>query len=256
MSRLAPLILWLVLALPAQALTRADLAAVEAAPAAGARAPLDAAFIDEAGRATTLGAALGGRPGVLIFADYRCTYLCGPGLVLTAAALEKTGLSAGADYRLAAIGLDPRDGPAEARAMRAARLGGSPAAAGAATLLSGRPEAAARALGYRYRYDAEHDQFAHAATLYVLAADGRVVQAMSELALDPALLRQALVEAARGGRPAGGLVGAVRALCYALDPSRGVYDRPVVSALRFGAAATVVALCGVVVLALRRRRSP
>ena len=96
------------------------------------------AWIDRRQRhAATLGDALGGRPSVLIFADYTCRTLCGPILEFAVNGLEHSGLKPGTDYRLVVIGLDPKDGLAEARSMRSAHLDGS-ALSDATTMLIGR----------------------------------------------------------------------------------------------------------------------
>src|SRR6185503_19285554 len=117
---------------------------------------------------------------VLVFADYRCRYLCGPALTLTADALARSGLRAGRDYRLVALSIDPRDRVADAAAFGRARLAAFPQVAAASALLVAAPADVARAagsLGYRYRYDAATGQFAHMATAFVLAPDGRLAQA-------------------------------------------------------------------------------
>jgi protein SCO1/2 len=94
---------------------------VEARP--NARLPLSLQFRDDSGSSLTLGEALSGRPAVLIFADYTCRTLCGPILEFATAGLERSGLEPGVDYRLVVVGIDPKDGPAEAHAMRSSRIG-------------------------------------------------------------------------------------------------------------------------------------
>ena len=88
---------------------------VDARP--GAPLPLSLRFIDDdSGVPRTLGDVLGGRPSVLVFADYTCRTLCGPILEFAVNGLEHSGLKPGTDYRLVVIGLDPKDGLAQARA--------------------------------------------------------------------------------------------------------------------------------------------
>jgi len=255
------LVLPLGLGAPASALTPAELGEVAVAPPAGARLPLGLPAVDSAGAPTTLAAAAAGRPLVFVPADYRCRYLCGPALALTVAALARTSLRADRDYRLVVLGLDPRDGPADAAAFARPLLAGAPGVAPAARLLTAKAPviaAATKALGYHYRWDAEHGQFAHPAAAFVLAPDGRLVQALPEIEMQPRPLEAAL-RAAGDGRAGEGALAPLRAglhaLCYAFDPDRGVYDQPVQTALRIGglvllAAATVAAA----VLRRRRRR--
>src|SRR5262245_39408175 len=89
---------------------------------ADALLPLSLRFTDDTGAPRTLGAALGGRPAILIFADYTCRTLCGPILDFALAGLEKSGLKPGADYRLVVVGLDSKDTLAAARAIRPAHV--------------------------------------------------------------------------------------------------------------------------------------
>lgn len=251
---LLPLMLLVATPATAAALSPAGLATVGSHPAPGATLPAQTRFLDQDSRVTTLGEATRGEPTVLLFADMRCSYLCGPALVLTAGALQDSGLDP-STYHLTVIGIDPRDGPADARAMRDARLKGTPGVRSVARLLSGSPAAiaaAAHALGYRFRYDAEHGQFAHDASVYILDPQGRVADVVSPFELRPERLRSAIVAAGQGRLAA--LVDQVHVLCYGLDPSAGLYNRSVVTWLRIGGAATAAAIALLIFAAMRRGR--
>ncbi|HEY3887460.1 MAG TPA: SCO family protein [Caulobacteraceae bacterium] len=257
MRLLAALALIGLLAGPARAaLTAADTAKVGVFPPPDATAPLSLAFTDDAGRPTSLGAAMGGRPTLLVFSDYRCTSLCGPALVLAKAALQQTHLRPGRDYRLVVIGIDPRDGPAAAAAMRAERIGDDPALSRAASFLSGSPAAiaaATRALGFSYRYDADHDVYAHPVAAYALARDGRAARVISEIGFRPAELQSALLQAGQGRIAP--LAYPLHILCYCFDTAAGLYNGDVLAALRIGGAAIVLALAlGLVAVARRGAR--
>lgn len=252
---LAIALLCLAAPLPAHAaLTEADLAEVDLAPPPGAALPTGLAFRDEAGASLTLGKALAGRPAVLVFADYTCTVACGTTLGIAAAMLGGTALLPD-NYAFLVLGLDPRDGPAEAAAMKAAYLspGASPAAA--ARLLTGDASTvrqAEKALGYRARYDAEHDQYAHPLGLVVLAPDGRVSRILPALTVQPGTLRLALVEASASR--IGNLGDRLRLLCYGFDAARGIYTPVVQRLLAVGSALTILLLGGWLLLMLRRDR--
>jgi protein SCO1 len=248
----------LILQAPASAaFTAAELDPISAAPAPGAALPLRLGFIDESGRPTTLAQALAGKPAVVIFADYTCHTLCGPILDFAVAGLGKTGLQPGQDYRLLVIGLDPKDGPDAARAMRTSHLDADDSISGATVLLTGTEDAirsATGALGYRYAYDAEHDQFAHPAAAYITDAQGRVARMLSGLGLSGGDLRLALVEAGRGA--VGTLADRLHLLCYGYDPVRGIYTERITLFLQLAAGATVLVMTGgiLVMLAIERRK--
>jgi protein SCO1 len=224
-------------------LSRADLQTIAAAPPPNAALPLALSFRDDSGRPRTLADALGGKPAVLIFADYTCHTLCGPILDFTAAALRQSGLRAGADFRLIVIGIDPKDGIGTASEMRNERLGRDDPVARAAVFLTGDEPAiqsVTTALGYRYTYDAAHDQYAHPAAAYVLDAHGTVVRVLSGLGLSGADMRLALVAAGNG--QVGTFADQIRLLCYGYDPARGIYTERITFFLELGALATVAAL--------------
>jgi protein SCO1/2 len=125
-------------------------------------------------------------------------------------------------------------------------------------MLSGKAEAvraAAEAAGYRYAYDAGHDQYAHPAAAYVMSGAGRIVRVLSGVGLDGDDLRLALVDAGNG--KIGGLADQIHLLCYGFDPARGIYTASITRLLNIGGALTVIALAagigGMVILKRRGR---
>ncbi len=229
--------------------SRAELDKVSANPAPNAQLPLSTGFMDETGKRLTLSEAIGARPAILIFADYTCTNLCGPVLTFAAGGLEKTKLVPGRDFHLVVIGLDPKDSLAEAKAMKASRLGGDTALARATVLLTGTARSiheVTAAAGYHFAYDAEHDQFAHPAAAYVVSAQGRITRVLSGLGLTGRDLRLALVDAGNGH--VGSFADRVRLLCYGFDPKLGIYTETITRWLTAACIATVIALAGTILL--------
>jgi protein SCO1 len=222
------LVLFLLVACPLNCLaglTPRQLQDAQLNPAPGTLLPLDATFTAaDSGTAVTLGDALGRKPALLVLVDYTCRYLCGSTLAIAAAGLSESGLAPGADFQLAVIGIDPRDGRGEALAMKAAKVGPYPALLPKAMFLTGDGAAIAKvtgALNYRAVYDPAIDQFAHPIAVIVLTPDGRVSRAISGLAIDGPTLRDALQKARDG--ETGGIVSGIRLLCYSLDPLHGPY---------------------------------
>jgi protein SCO1/2 len=257
--RLVALALALVCARGAQAaLTPSAYRQVEVAPPDGARLPADVSLIDDTGRRAPLAALAGGKPTVLVFADYTCRTLCGPVLAFAANALAKAGLRPGADFRLLVVGLDPKDGAAAAQAMRRTALDGLPRIDAAATFLTADAATVAaltEAAGYRFAYDEANDQFAHPAAAFVLAGDLRIARVLSGLGLTPETMRLALVEAGEGR--VGTFKDRVRLLCYGFDPAAGTYNVAVRRVLAITGVLTITALgggIGLLVLAGPRRR--
>lgn len=265
MERLTRLLLVVLLSMESPAfaaLTPADLAGVGATPPAGARLPAGLSFIDQRGRPYRLGSA--SIPTILLFADYSCRHICGPGVTLTAGALHDAGLKPGRDYGMVVIGMD-QDGPVLARKLAAERLKGLPAEAAAMVLLTGTPPVVAQAettLDYHAAYDPEADQFAHDAAIYVFAPDGRLSALLPETASTAPQMAAALAGARSGvvyrpqaAKPDDSLAGRISTICYGLASAHGVYAGPIVAGLRVGGVLICVALLLFVIGAIRRRRS-
>lgn len=233
----------------------AQVKTVAAAPAPNAALPLDLHFLDESGKAVTLGKAIGGLPAIVIFVDYTCRTLCGPVLEFAADGLGKTGLKPGVDYRLVVIGIDPRDGVAAARAMRARHIDDASPIGRAAAFLTGHDaeiHAVTKAAGLRYYYDAEHDQFAHPAAVYVVDSGGRVRRVLSPLGLDSADLRLAIVDTGRGA--VGTLADRIHLLCYGYDPVKGIYTERITTLLSIAAGLTLVMMAGGISMMVAREK--
>ena len=237
-------------------MTQAALDDLAVEPRLGAALPPGLRFLDEEAQPRTFAEILAGKPAVVVFVDYDCRTLCGPILSFVASGLEQSGLAAGADYRLVAVGLDPKDDLQAARAAKAARVGSGTPLAAATVMLKGEEAAIAAvtaALGYRYAYDAERNQFAHPAAAFVVNPAGRVSRILSVLGLDGASLRLALVEAGEGH--VGSLGDRLRLLCYGFDAVRGVYTETITLWLELAAITTVLGMAvAVVVMNVKSRR--
>ena len=251
MRMIALLLIALALLLPSAAeagLSRPEIDGVGSAPPPGARLDLSLAAPDSDGARRAIGEVLGDRPGFVTLVDYTCNTLCGTALMLLGAAIERARLDP-ERFRIVVLGIDPKDPPQAAVAMEEHEI--PPALRPAAAFLL--PDAAtvsraAGALGFRYAYDAEHDQFAHPAVVYAIAPDGAVRAALSPFELTGVDLTK-LLDAPPQKRL--GLADRVRLLCYGYDPVSGQYTGPIMLLLRFGGMLSAVLLAGSVALLLR-----
>jgi protein SCO1/2 len=248
--RPAALILFLALWPPAAqaGLTEAQIRQVDLSPPPGAQVPMARLFKDLDGHDVTLASAIGGRPTLLLPADFTCKQICGPALQVAAAALSQTGLRPGRDYSLVVVGIDARDGLGDARRFTSGQVGGP-----GISVLSGTDEAIRSlmtAIGYRFRRDDADDAIAHPAGFVTLTADGRVSRILSSLALQPTDLRLALLEAGDGR--IGGIAGRIALLCYGFDAVHGIYTRRIATLLQIAGGLTVVILASAIGLMLWR----
>ncbi len=250
--RAVPVALLLQASTAAAGMTPADLSAVGVAPPANAQIPVAAVWQDENDNEVRLGIVVRQRPTVLLFADFTCTSLCSPMLSTVSGLLAEMKLKPGRDYNVLVLGLDPKDSAADASAMRS-QIRDSAVAATTSFLRADRQHisAAAAAVGYRFVFDSEHDQFAHPAALLVLNTEGKVTRVLAGLGLSAADLRLALVEAGAG--KVGAYGDLVQLMCYGFDPALGIYTARVNSALMLASALTVVLVA--VMLAMLARRN-
>jgi protein SCO1 len=241
---LAPSIAW-------AALPQAALDSTGIVLSSDARFPLSLSAPDLTGKSTSLGQALGGRAGFVLFADYTCKTLCGPALALLGAALDRSG-EMPVPHPIIVIGLDPKDRPADAERMRDSELA-KPLRANAVFLLpdSTTLARAAAAGGFRYVYDKSVDQFAHPEAVYVVAADGRILRLLAPFALTTADMSSVFAAPAQHS----GMAAALRTICYRFGILRGPYSEAVATALKIAAGLTMLAMAAGLLL-LTRGRAP
>lgn len=224
----------------------------------GASVPLDLPFRDEHGARVALGDCTAGKPTVLVLAYYRCPMLCTQVLNGLLRALRAIPDSAGGAFNVVVVSFDPREKPPLAALKKAAYLReyGRPGAEAGWHFLTGDPVAVASladAVGFRYRYDPDTEQYAHASGLVVLAPDGTVSRYLLGVRFEPRDLRLALAEASEGkvGSPADQAL----LLCYRYDPATGRYTFTAIRLLKWLSGFTVVGLAALVgTLAWRGRR--
>jgi protein SCO1/2 len=160
------------------------------------------------------------------------------------------------DFRFVVIGIDPKDTAADATRMKQAQIGlddGTHAASDFLRADTAAVQALTRTLGFATAYDREHDQFAHPAAAFVIAPDGRLARVLSALAVDPATLRLAVVDAANG--TVGTWTDHVRLLCYGYDPASGTYTVAIRRILAVAGGLTVAALALLIGLLLRHQHA-
>jgi protein SCO1/2 len=217
--------------------------------------PLDLEFRDETGAPVEIGRFFGERPVVLALVYYECPMLCTLVLNGLLSALRTLSFDVGKEFEVVTVSFDPDEKPALAAAKKENVLA-SYRRAGAERgwhFLTGDAasiERLARAVGFRYRYDAASGEFAHAAAIMVLTPAGRIARYFYGVEYAPRDLRLGLIEAAAGR--IGGAVDQVLLYCYQYDPTTGRYGAAVMNLVRAGGLATVLGL-GAFMLVMWRR---
>jgi protein SCO1/2 len=223
----------------------------------GAEIPLDARFVDADGTPVDLRTLAGGKPLLLALGYYRCPNLCDVVLNGMVHTLARMDLEPGRDFQVAFVSIDPAETAADARHARTMLARMQPQArvprwhflAGD----QGSIDALARAIGFRYFYDARLKQYAHAAGLVAITPDGKVAQYFFGVSWPPASLRLALVGASQGRL--GNLVDRLVLLCCGYDPTTGRYSLAIGRTMQALGVAFVLALVGWLLWLRRRARA-
>jgi protein SCO1/2 len=222
----------------------------------GERIPLDLVFRDEHAESVKLAQLFGRKPVVLVFAYYECPMLCTMVLNDLTRAMKALPLELGGDYEVVVVSIDPSETPALAAQKKSgylenlARDDARPAAWHFLTGDDASIHALANAAGFRYVYDADVKQYAHAAGLIVVTPEGVLARYFYGLEYSARDLRLALVEASHG--TVGGLADQVLMLCFHYDPTTGKYGFAIINGLRAAGIATVLALLAFMLINLRR----
>lgn len=219
--------------------------------------PLDLAFRNEAGETVTLGSLLRGKPVILNLVYYECPMLCTLVLNGLLSAMKALPFDAGQEFDVITVSFDPKDTPALAAKKKATYLAEyrRPGAEHGWHFLTGDApsiERLAAAVGFRYRYDPERKEFAHAAGLEVMTPKGVIARYFFGVEFSPRDLKFGLMEAAenRIGSP----IDQLLLFCYHYDPSTGRYSSAALTGIRAAGLLTLLALGGFIVWAIRRER--
>jgi protein SCO1/2 len=222
--------------------------------------PLEETFTDTTGRPVRLGNIFGGKPVILVLAYFRCPNLCGIVLNGLLHSVQELKASAGTDYDVIAVSIDPSEPTSRAADKKASYVlrYGRPGTSGGWHFLTGGPAAIERltnAVGYRYFYDEASGQFAHPSGIVVVTPQGRISQYLLGIEYPPQDLSRALQKASRGER--GFLVRNLLLLCFHYNPETGKYSLAITRVLQAAGALTVVALIsGILLLHHRYPRRP
>ena len=217
--------------------------------------PLDAVFRDEQGREVKLGEFFGKRPVVLSLVYYTCPMLCTQVLNGMLSSFRQVSFNIGDQYDVVTVSFDPRETPELAAAKKVTYVKGYNRAGAEANwhFLTGDAANIKRlteAVGFRYVWDEQTNQFAHASGIMVLTPEGKLARYFYGIDYPPRDLRLGLVEASQNkiGTP----VDALMLYCYHYDPATGKYGAVVMNIMRLAGGVTVVLIVGLL-LVLRRR---
>jgi protein SCO1/2 len=235
-----------------------QLEGVDVAEKLGQSAAEAPSFRDESGRAVTLGSYLRADvPVVLTFNYSDCPMLCSLQLNAFVTGLKALELTAGKDFRIVTISLDPEETPEVARRTKARYLTqyGRPGADSGWHFLTGSEasiQALARSVGFSYSYNAARDEYVHPAALTLLSPEGKIARYLYGLEYPKQTLRLGLVEASEGR--VGSSLDRLILYCFHYDSAEGRYAPVAARIMKIGGAVSVVLLAGFLTILIRRDR--
>ncbi len=216
--------------------------------------PLDLTFRDEDGKTVALGQFFGQKPVILTHVYYNCPMLCTQVLNGVESSLKELSTDIGNQYDVVTISIDPTESHVLAKTKKEMYVGmyGRPGAAEGWHFLTGdepQIKQLANAVGFRYAYDPDSKQFAHASAIMLLTPEGKISRYFYGIQYPTRDLRLGLVEASEGkiGTP----VDQVLLFCYHYDPATGKYGLLISHVIQIGGALTILIL-GVGMLILFR----
>lgn len=233
-----------------------SLAGVGVTERLGAQVPTGIQFRTSEGQDVTLGELLPGDRPVLLTLNYsECPLLCNlqlSGLVEAMNAIEWT---AGKEFNLLTVSLDPHETLARSRATKDRYLKAYREETDGWEFVTGE-EASIRALadniGFGYRYLEDEGEYAHAAVVVVLTPPGRVSRYLHGVAYSPQTLRLSMAEASEGKQVS--TLDSFVLFCFKYDADAGTYTPVIANLMKLGGGLTVLALALFIGTGIARKR--
>jgi protein SCO1 len=213
----------------------------------GQPVPLDLAFTDDEGRPVKLGNYFqSGRPVLLDLGYYRCPMLCN--LVLNGfieGLREVPSWVPGDNFEVVVVSVDPLETAklAKLKKQNYVREYGRPESASGWHFLTGSPESIAaltEAVGFRYKWVEDRNEYAHAAVLMTLTPKGEVARYLYGVMFDPRTIRLSLAEAAQGHSLSA--LDQLLLYCYHYDPTSRSYSFAAINIMRAGGVLALIVI--------------
>lgn len=219
--------------------------------------PLDLAFNDETGREVHLSDYFRGKPVILVLAYYQCPRLCTLVLNGLVQGMLEMPFTAGKEFHVVTVSFDPRETWELAATKKESYLQryGRPGGAAGWHFLTGKEDQIRRladAVGFRYRFDPQQNQFAHASGIMILTPEGRLSRYLYDVRYSGRDVRLALVEASQ--HKIGSPVDQVLLYCFHYDAALGKYSANVMLFVRCGGVITLLSIASFVWWLARGKR--
>ncbi len=221
----------------------------------GERVATSTPLVNSKGEPATLGGILAdGKPMILTLNYFRCTNLCNIQLHGLTEGLRALGETPGEDFHLVTVSIDPTDTPDKAAAKEEnySEATGHPRARW--TFLTGTQEAVqavADSVGFQFKFDADTNQFAHTAAIFLVSPQGVNTRILYGIDYPAGTLKMSLLEASAGtlGTP----LERILFTCFHYDGDLGRYALAAMGVMRMGGILLLVSMAICWVFLVRRR---
>lgn len=208
--------------------------------------PLNLVFTDESGTQVTLGSFFrDDRPVLLILGYYQCPMLCNLVFNGLVEGIRPLSLLPAKDFQIVTVSINPEETPELAVAKKANYLKnlGKDIDSSGWEFLTGRQgqiDSLAQAVGFKYFYDAERDEYAHPAVVFVATPEGVISRYLYGIEFNDSDLKLSLLEASKG--KLGSTVDRIILYCFHYDPDAKGYVVVAGNVMKLGGLATMVVL--------------
>jgi protein SCO1/2 len=210
----------------------------------GQNVDLDLKFKDEDGKPVTLRQIVGkdGQAAILSLAYYSCPSLCSFHLNGLKDAFKQIKKPLGSEFQAIVVSIEPKETPelAAAKKRNYIKAYGRPEGAAGWHFLTGDQAAIAtlaKQVGFKFRWDEQQKQWAHASAAAVLTPTGEISRYLYGIVFDPKTVRLSAIEAADG--KTGSVLDRVILYCFHYNASSSKYS-PMLSNIMAGGGAIMI----------------
>ncbi|BCM89224.1 hypothetical protein IAD21_01068 [Abditibacteriota bacterium] len=222
--------------------------------------PLQLTFKDETGKAVALSDYFGKRPVMITMLQMTCDQVCSAQLEAMTASLNEIPFSAGKEFEILNVSIDPREGPLVAQDAKDERLKeyNRPTAKEGWHFLTGDAKnikALAKSLGIRYIWHEPSKQYIHPDGIVVLTPEGKISRYFLSLDYQSRDLKFSVMEASKDR--IGSVIDHIALSCFHYNPETGKYSFQIMAFLRVAGAAFVLGCLAAIggMVAMEKRRN-
>jgi protein SCO1/2 len=233
-----------------------DLQKIDVIEHLGESIPLNLEFTNDEGHSVLLEDYFHkGKPVLLTLAYYRCPMLCGLVLKGLSTGVSQLDYLPGEQFQMITISINPEESYRLAAAKKKNHIEAlnKPVKKSSWVFLTdstGNTKKVADALGFKYYYVEERNEYAHPAVTFVLTEDGRISRYLYGIEYKESDLRLSLLEASQGD--IGTTMDRIILYCFHYDPDEGGYVLFAGNLMRIGGVITVLIIGSVLAVLWRK----